>query len=266
MPVECANAPRGMGASLACAVRAITAAGGADAYVVALADMPFIRSSTIAAVRDALASGAPLAAPYFRAHRGHPVGISAQFRQELEALKGDEGARRIISANEKSLLKIPVGDPGVLRDIDTPGDLAPPLSYSRATQSSGNPMETVQPAQMSLKLIYRANIFVVNRARPILQMGRGDDNDIVVASLFASRLHARVEARDGQFVLTDLSSNGTFVLVDVESDEQSSAQSTEIRLREEASVLTGRGWLGLGRSAATHGEHSVRFALQAESA
>jgi molybdenum cofactor cytidylyltransferase len=89
--------------------------------------MPFIRSSTIAAVRDALAAGAPLVAPYFRARRGHPVGIAAKFRGELEALKGDEGARQIIAANPQALRKIPVGDPGVLRDIDTPGDLAPPI-------------------------------------------------------------------------------------------------------------------------------------------
>lgn len=113
-----------MGASLACAVRA---AGDAEGYLVALADMPFIRSSTIAALRDALAAGVPLVAPYFRARRGHPVGLSSKFRNELEALKGDEGARKIISNNEKSLVKIPVGDPGVLRDIDTPGDLAPPI-------------------------------------------------------------------------------------------------------------------------------------------
>ena len=97
--------------------------------------------------------------------------------------------------------------------------------------------------QISLKLIYRANIFVVNRARPSLQMGRDDNNDIVVASLFASRLHARVEARDGQFVLTDLSSNGTFVLPDdpsgSEAEAQSDAQSTETRLRQEELVLTG---------------------------
>jgi molybdenum cofactor cytidylyltransferase len=122
--VVCENASEGMGASLACAVRA---AGDAGGFVIALADMPFIRASTIAAVRDALAAGAPLAAPYFRARRGHPVGISAAYRRELEALEGDEGARQIVAANEKSLLKIPVGDPGVLRDIDTPGDLAPPL-------------------------------------------------------------------------------------------------------------------------------------------
>lgn len=122
--VVCDAAAQGMGASLACAVRAAGEAGG---FVIALADMPFIRWSTIAAVRDALAAGASLAAPYFHARRGHPVGIGAKFRGELEALKGDEGARSIISANESSLRKIPVGDPGILRDIDTPGDLSRPL-------------------------------------------------------------------------------------------------------------------------------------------
>jgi len=120
--------------------------------------------------------------------------------------------------------------------------------------------------QMALQLIYRANIFVVNGNRPTLQLGRDDNNDIVVVSLFASRLHARVEAREGHFVLTDLSSNGTFVLMDAHSDDHSDAQSFEIRLRQEEVVLSGRGWLGLGRSAATHGEHSVRFTVRAETA
>jgi molybdenum cofactor cytidylyltransferase len=128
--VECENAAEGMGASLACALRAVHAANAtdpADAYLIALGDMPFIRASTIAAVRDALAAGAPLVAPYFRARRGHPVGLAAKFRSELEALERDEGARKVVAANQKSLLKIPVGDPGVIRDIDTPGDLAPPV-------------------------------------------------------------------------------------------------------------------------------------------
>lgn len=122
--VVCENATEGMGASLACGVRA---AAGAEGFVVALADMPFIRASTIAAVRDALAAGAPLAAPYFRARRGHPVGIGGSFRAELEALQGDEGARRLLEAHAGELVKIPVGDPGAIRDIDTPGDLAPPI-------------------------------------------------------------------------------------------------------------------------------------------
>ena len=122
--VVCERAAEGMGASLACAVRA---AGPADGYVVALADMPFVRPSSIAAVRDALAAGAVLAAPYFHARRGHPVGISARFRAELETLGGDEGARRIVAMHGAELVKVPVGDPGVIRDIDRPADLAPPI-------------------------------------------------------------------------------------------------------------------------------------------
>jgi len=122
--VSCERALEGMGASLACAVRA---AGAVDGYLVALADMPFVRPSTIVAVRDALAAGAPLAAPYFRARRGHPVAIGAEYRRALEALEGDEGARRLFAADPGKVAKIAVGDPGVLRDIDTPADLAPPV-------------------------------------------------------------------------------------------------------------------------------------------
>jgi molybdenum cofactor cytidylyltransferase len=122
--IVCEDAVEGMGASLACAARA---AGPADAYLVALADMPFVRRSTIAAVREALADGAPLAAPYFRARRGHPVGIAGSFHEQLVALRGDEGARQILAANAARVRKVPVGDPGAIRDIDTPDDLAPPL-------------------------------------------------------------------------------------------------------------------------------------------
>jgi molybdenum cofactor cytidylyltransferase len=123
--VSCERAAEGMGASLACAVRE---AGDADGYLVALADMPFVRRSTIAAVREALAGGALLAAPYFRARRGHPVGFAGALRAELEALAGDEGAKRVLEAHAVRLVKVPVGDPGVLRDIDRPADLAPPLA------------------------------------------------------------------------------------------------------------------------------------------
>ena len=124
----CENAAEGMGASLACAARAAAQLEpNADGYLVALADMPFLRRTTIAAVRDALAGGAPLVAPYFRARRGHPVGLARKFFQELLALQGDEGAKRLLAAHEKQVVKIPVGDPGALRDIDRPEDLAPPL-------------------------------------------------------------------------------------------------------------------------------------------
>ena len=123
--VVCQNADEGMGASLACGARA---AGKQDGYLVALADMPFIRASSIAAVRDALAGGASLAAPYFRGRRGHPVGFSGQHFDALIAASGDEGARALLARHEKQLVKVPLGDPGVVRDVDRPEDLAPPLA------------------------------------------------------------------------------------------------------------------------------------------
>jgi molybdenum cofactor cytidylyltransferase len=126
--VVCPNADEGMGTSLACAARAAARLyPDADGYLVALGDMPFVRRATIAALRDALAAGAPLVAPYWRARRGHPVGLAKRFYKDLSALSGDVGAKQLIRENERTLVKIPVGDPGVIRDIDTPGDLAPPL-------------------------------------------------------------------------------------------------------------------------------------------
>jgi molybdenum cofactor cytidylyltransferase len=89
--------------------------------------MPFVRPSSNAAVRDALVAGAPLAAPYFRTRRGHPVGIAGGFYEALLALQGDEGARQLLAAAGDRLVKVPVGDAGVVRDIDTPADLAPAL-------------------------------------------------------------------------------------------------------------------------------------------
>ncbi len=121
----CENAKEGMGASLACAARA---AGEAAGYLVALADMPFVRRSSIAALRDALAAGAPLVAPYFRGRRGHPVGISGVFYKSLLDCSGDEGAKKLLAENQEKLVKIPIGDPGVIRDIDRPEDLLPPLA------------------------------------------------------------------------------------------------------------------------------------------
>jgi hypothetical protein len=124
------------------------------------------------------------------------------------------------------------------------------------TENNLTRADFAKAVQMSLKLIYRGNIFIVNRSRPTLQMGRDDSNDIVIASLFASRVHASLQTRDGHFVLTDLSSNGTFLLVD--------EHSGEVHLRHEEAVLGGRGWIGLGKNATRHGDHSVRYALQAE--
>lgn len=95
----------------------------ATGWLVALADMPFVRINTVAAVARAVEEGAALAAPFEGDMRGHPVGFSALMGDELAALEGDEGARHVIAAHAHQLVRIPVRDLGVLMDIDTPEDL-----------------------------------------------------------------------------------------------------------------------------------------------
>jgi molybdenum cofactor cytidylyltransferase len=123
--VRCADAGRGMGTSLACGVRAVRsrhpAAAGA---IVALADMPWVGSATIARVAAAVRGGATVAAPFHDGRRGHPVGFGAACFAELAALDGDDGARSVVAAHADALLRLDVDDAGVLRDVDAAADLA----------------------------------------------------------------------------------------------------------------------------------------------
>ena len=118
--IPCAASSDGIGANLAYGVKACAAA---DGWVVALADMPFIQPATIAAIVSALKDGAPLAAPVHDGRRGHPVGFDRAYYGELAALSGDSGARHILERDRSRIHLIPVPDPGIHRDIDTPADL-----------------------------------------------------------------------------------------------------------------------------------------------
>jgi molybdenum cofactor cytidylyltransferase len=118
--VVCENADEGMGASLACAVRA---AKDADGWVIALGDMPFIQPETIAAVAEQVANGAVIVAPKYSGTRGHPVGFIKQFGPELMALRGDAGARDLLIRYSPLVMSVETHDRGVLRDIDTAEDL-----------------------------------------------------------------------------------------------------------------------------------------------
>lgn len=124
-----ADARLGMAHSL---THALDRSSGAHGWIVALADMPWVKSSTIAALAKALDDGATIAAPVFEGRRGNPVGFSSAHLAELLALRGDEGARRLLQ--QYSVKEIKVDDPGILRDVDTSFDLPitplPPLSSS----------------------------------------------------------------------------------------------------------------------------------------
>lgn len=116
----CERSYEGMGNSLACGIHA---APKSDGWLIALADMPFILPSTIAAVAHALRDGAAIAAPAFDGRRGHPVGFSREYHAQLAQLTGDVGAKQIVNRDQARVVLVPVNDPGIHRDIDVPQDL-----------------------------------------------------------------------------------------------------------------------------------------------
>ena len=113
----------GMGSSLRAGVRA--APGDADAYLVALADMPRITPGVIASlIACYAAAGKQIVVPVHRGRRGHPVMMSRELREPLLALTGDVGAREIIRAHPEWVAPFVTPDAAVLFDVDQPADLA----------------------------------------------------------------------------------------------------------------------------------------------
>ena len=119
-PGICFAAEAGIGASLAFGVRSTRHAGG---WLVALADMPWIGPETIRQIAAELARGADCVVPVHQGRRGHPVGFGRSFGPDLERLGSDEGARSILCRQPHRIHRIEVDDPGILLDIDEPGDL-----------------------------------------------------------------------------------------------------------------------------------------------
>jgi molybdenum cofactor cytidylyltransferase len=114
------HANEGMATSIVAGIRASMDASG---WLIALGDMPYVEYATISKVKTALEEGADIAVPRHRSQRGHPVGFSAKYRDQLLALTGDKGAKSIIDAHAQSIVWVGTTDPGVLVDIDTPEDL-----------------------------------------------------------------------------------------------------------------------------------------------
>jgi molybdenum cofactor cytidylyltransferase len=110
----------GMGHSLAAGVRAAADAAG---WIIALADMPYIAPASYALVTTTLRTGGSIVLPEYRGRRGHPVGFARQWGEQLSALTGDEGARRIVTAFPEAIVRCETDDPGIVRDVDRVADL-----------------------------------------------------------------------------------------------------------------------------------------------
>lgn len=111
----------GMGASLRTAVAALPP--DTEGAFVFLGDMPRVPAAVLPALAEALASGAPAAAPIWQGRRGNPVLLGRELFPQMAALTGDQGARAVLQSLGDRLALVAAPDDGVLFDVDERGDL-----------------------------------------------------------------------------------------------------------------------------------------------
>lgn len=101
----------------------LRAAGAARAVVVLPVDVPISDPAPVAAlIRGFEMTAAPVVVPIHAGRRGHPVLFARSVFDDLRSPGLAEGARTVIGMCEAELVEVPVEDPRVLLDVDTPDD------------------------------------------------------------------------------------------------------------------------------------------------
>lgn len=106
--------------------------------LIALADMPGIPSSFISALCESFinAGGERIVCPKRKDSRlGHPVIWPKRFMPALKTLRGDRGARPLLTASEIFIEPFLTEHPSMYIDIDTPADIQ---AYTRLTSNTGD--------------------------------------------------------------------------------------------------------------------------------
>ena len=113
----------GMASSLKAGLSALHQAGPLDAVVVMLCDQPHVTSTLLNSLLTTSAeTGCSIAACEYGSALSVPALFAHSLFTDLQALTGDEGARRVIRTYTETVAKIPF--PGGELDIDTAFDAA----------------------------------------------------------------------------------------------------------------------------------------------
>lgn len=104
--------------------------------------------------------------------------------------------------------------------------------------------------QVRLEIKYLEQSFFINKERATLFIGRNSDNDLVINHELASRKHAKIEWNHSRFILTDSSSNGTFVEFDV---------NPPILIVRDTIELLGKGKIKLGTYTKNDSSNTIMF-------
>lgn len=113
----------------------------------------------------------------------------------------------------------------------------PGVEITRMPDSENTGQHSAIDISKSLRISVRQQDRIFQPEDTPITVGRESMCMLMIASSFASRLHARIEYRRGKFVLQDQSSNGTYVTAN---------GTNEVFLKNESLLLMRRGIISLG--------------------
>lgn len=111
-------------------------------------------------------------------------------------------------------------------------------------------VDTVRTAPSCLILSFAGQAFELDAGSEPFSIGRDASNNLVVDALSASRRHASIAFTRGRFVITDTSTNGTYLTLQ---------NGQVVFLRRESMPLWGSGRLALGASPDAGLTHDVDY-------
>jgi adenylate cyclase len=110
------------------------------------------------------------------------------------------------------------------------------------------------PARMeALDIMHGPVVMTVDTHCPVVRIGRLAENDLILCYPRVSRKHAKIENRQGKFVLVDTSSNGTYVKI---------GDLDTIHVLQDEILLIGKGTISPGRIAASSSPGAIHFTVR----
>jgi molybdenum cofactor cytidylyltransferase len=95
-----------------------------DPWLLVPADHPVLDPELVRRVIAAGTSDQPIVVPVFGGKRGHPTRFAWKHAADIQALPPDQGINALLRGRPAEVLELPVADPSVLADLDTPDDYA----------------------------------------------------------------------------------------------------------------------------------------------
>jgi class 3 adenylate cyclase len=111
-------------------------------------------------------------------------------------------------------------------------------------------VDTEDEPRVRLQLRYRGKAIDLDELAPPFTLGRDPTATLVVDAEWVSRFHALIEYKRGYFVVSDRSTNGTYVKF---------GEDDELRLHRDELRLRRNGTISLGQTIALNPEHLLYF-------